>query len=351
MQKAPITPTAFVYSAVQTREKIKKNRTTAPDHKLAQPILLFLAAKLFIYTLLGALLGWLGSMLSLSPWTRGILQVLIGVFMLGNALRMLNVHPIFRYFSFEPPARITRFIRRRSKMQGTILTPIFLGILTVFIPCGITQSMMALAVSTGSALQGALILFAFTLGASPVFFVLTYLATRLGSLMEVHFTRVVAVVLLLLGILSLDTGLNLMGSPFSLSQSAQNLVQQIFPESQKLASGGQENNPFFLLQSGPQPQEQTPELAAASSEITILAKNNGYSPRQINAIAGTPIKLNLVTAQTESCSRAFVIPALNFSTVLPESGHQLVTIPAQEPGTQLQFTCSMGMYTGVIHFQ
>jgi len=68
-----------------------------------QVIFFFLGAKLFSYTLLGFALGWLGSILQLTPLIRGGLQLAVGVFMLGTALRMLNVHPIFRYFVLEPP--------------------------------------------------------------------------------------------------------------------------------------------------------------------------------------------------------------------------------------------------------
>ncbi|HMN61347.1 MAG TPA: sulfite exporter TauE/SafE family protein, partial [Anaerolinea sp.] len=105
--------------------------------ELAQPILLFLVAKLAAYTLLGFLLGALGSVLSLSSVTRGILQAAIGIFMLGNALRMFNVHPIFRYFSFEPPSSVTRFIRRTSRGSSSAVTPLLLGALTVLTPCGV----------------------------------------------------------------------------------------------------------------------------------------------------------------------------------------------------------------------
>ena len=51
----------------------------------ATPILLFLAAKLVAYTLLGMLLGVFGSWIALSPTMRGWLQILIGLFMLGMA--------------------------------------------------------------------------------------------------------------------------------------------------------------------------------------------------------------------------------------------------------------------------
>src|SRR3989304_143509 len=50
-----------------------------------------------------------------------------------------------------------------------------LGALLVFIPCGITQAMMATALGTGSMAMGAALMFAFVLGTSPIFFIVAYL--------------------------------------------------------------------------------------------------------------------------------------------------------------------------------
>jgi sulfite exporter TauE/SafE len=154
-------------AAHKRKQRSKKNQPT-PRSNSAIPIFLFLIAKIVAYTLLGALLGLVGSYLTLSPATRAVLMILIGIFMLGNALRMFNVHPIFRYFSVEPPKFITRYIRRTAKGTDTF-TPLFLGALTVFIPCGVTQAMMAAALGTGSMVMGAALMFAFTLGTARLF--------------------------------------------------------------------------------------------------------------------------------------------------------------------------------------
>jgi sulfite exporter TauE/SafE len=184
----------------------KKSKQAAVRANSAFPILLFLIAKMAAYTLLGALLGLLGSYLTLSPMSRAMLMILIGIFMIGNALRMFNIHPIFRYFSIEPPKFITRYIRKTAKGTDTV-TPVFLGALTIFIPCGVTQAMMATALGTGSAAMGAALMFAFTLGTSPVFFIVAYLTTELGAKLEKFFMRFVAVVVLILGFVTLDGGL------------------------------------------------------------------------------------------------------------------------------------------------
>ncbi|MFZ5856107.1 MAG: sulfite exporter TauE/SafE family protein [Chloroflexota bacterium] len=304
----------------------KKSKQPSSRTNSALPIALFLLAKLVAYTLLGALLGWLGSFMTLSPVTRAILMIAIGIFMIGNALRMFNVHPIFRYFSIEPPKFITRTIRRTAKGTDTA-TPIFLGLLTVFIPCGVTQAMMATALGTGSAMIGALLMFAFTLGTSPVFFVVAYLTTELGARLEKFFMRFVAVVILILGFVTLDGGLNLMGSPLSF----QNLTRSWFA----------------------QPSDSAPAAApvAADGSLILSVENNGYFPALLKAPAGKDLTLNLVTDNTRSCSRDFVIPALDYYQLLPTTGTVQVTIPAQPAGSKLFFTCSMGMYTGQIVFE
>lgn len=295
----------------------------------AFPILLFLISKLVAYTLLGALLGWLGSYLTLSPMTRAMLMMAIGIFMIGNALRMFNVHPIFRYFSVEPPKFITRYIRRTAKGTDTF-TPLFLGALTVFIPCGITQAMMATALGTGSAAMGAALMFAFVLGTSPVFFIIAYLTTELGARLEKFFMRFVAVVVLILGFTTLNSGLNVLGSPLSF----QNLTRNLIPS-----------------ESVSDPVSESPQTSATADEIFLNVNNDGYFPRSLSAPADTAVTLNLVTNQTYSCARDFVIPSLDVYELLPDTGTMQVSIPAQPKGTTMFFTCSMGMYTGQIVFQ
>ena len=50
-----------------------------------------------------------------------------------------------------------------------------------------------------AALMGAALMFAFTLGTSPVFFAVAYLTMQLGARLEKWFLRFVAVVMLVLG--------------------------------------------------------------------------------------------------------------------------------------------------------
>lgn len=323
----------------RTSAKRKKAVAQAPgkspvESPGAATILLFLAAKLLAYTLLGLLLGALGSLLQLTAFTRAVLLIAIGVFMVGNGLRMLNVHPIFRFFVFEPPSAVTRYLRRKAKSGAgaEAVTPLLLGALTVLIPCGVTQAMMALAMGTGNALQGAGLLAAFTLGSSVVFFVVVYLATRLGALLEQNFARVVAVVLLVLGLISVDSGLNLMGSPFSFARLTQAA-------------------PVIVTPSAPLPTDGviTP-VAVVENDLEITVQNRGYVPARLHARAEVPSRLTFVTDNVFSCALALVIPELRIEQMLPVTGEVTFEIPPQPAGKVLRYSCSMGMYTGEIVF-
>jgi len=89
---------------------------------------------------------------------------------------------------------------------------------------------------------------------------------------------------------------------------------------------------------------------SASSAVTITVTNDGYSPTTTRAKPDQPVRLALVTKNTYSCARAFVIRSLKIEKMLPETGTVLIDIPPQRAGSKLFYSCSMGMYSGVIVF-
>lgn len=286
------------------------------------PIVSFLASKLVAYTLLGALLGALGSAISLSPVTRGFLQIGIGFYLLGVAGALLDVHPLFRYFIFTPPKFLVRFINRQSK-SANVFTPALLGALTVFIPCATTQAMELVALGSGNPVYGALIMLAFVLGTSPVFFVLGYLASRLSEKFQFWFYRLAGGFLILMAVLTINGGIALTGSVFTL----QNFVLAATTDISKLDTNA------AAVTNGVQ-------------EVEIYVSNNGYTPNNITLKKGVKTRITLRTNNTYGCSRAFTIPALNISKVLPMTGTEVVEFTPMKKGS-LAFSCSMGMYNGV----
>lgn len=283
---------------------------------------MFLTAKVVAYTILGFALGALGSALTITPQFQGWMQIAAGLYMLATAANLLNLHPIFRYAVIQPPRVAYRFMRGQSK-TGQYFTPALLGGLTVLIPCGITQGMMVMAVASGNALMGAGILFAFTLGTSPVFATLGLTASKLME--KKAFVYIGSALILFLGLLSINTGQVLRGS----THTAQNY--------------------WKVLTTVPGEVKAEGKVASINTDgtqdVVVDVYSNGYKTSVNTLKAGVPVRLTLKTNNTVGCSRSFVIPDLKISKVLPETGEEVLEFTPTKTG-RLAFTCSMGMFNG-----
>ncbi|MDR3683637.1 MAG: sulfite exporter TauE/SafE family protein [Geothrix sp.] len=299
--------------------------TPREGHPPALAIGLFLVAKLAAYTALGALLGAFGSVLQLSTAVRAGLMIATGLFMVAHGLQMLDLHPFFRHVVLQPPATIRRFIRHRSGAGRGWTAPLTLGLLTIFLPCGVAQAMMAAALGTGDPRRGALLLFSFTLGSTPVFFGVVYLATRLGSALLQRATPLVALTLVGVGLVPVNQGLTLAGSPVAWSRLVDRMARPAVPP--------------------PADQGSPP---AASPVIEVGA--SGYAPRELHVRAHQEVILTWITRGSDTCARAVVLPALHEQFLLPAQGQVPLRIPPQKPGTVFDYSCSMGMYRGRIIF-
>ncbi len=302
----------------QKEEEDLKTKTKQTGNAL--PILSFLVAKLIAYTILGFLLGWFGSLFQLSITTQVIMQLAVVIFMVGTALNLLNVHPVFRYFIIQPPKALTHLVKNQSKSKS-IFAPALLGAFTVLIPCGITQAMMALAIGSGSPVLGAAILFAFVLGTSPLFFILGYFATRLGEKMHKRFMKVAAVALILLAVFNLNNILSLTGSTWTLGS--------IFKKSPQVESSVSNTTP--------------------QQNVVIDIQESGYSPNTVTVKAGTTVSFQIRNDGVYTCASAFTIPAFNYQKVIQAGKTETISLKMPDKPTQIPFMCSMGMYRGVIN--
>jgi sulfite exporter TauE/SafE len=308
--------------AQREEEKLKNNLKKGGN---ALPILSFLLAKLIAYTILGFLLGQLGSFFTLSITAKVIMQIGVVVFMLGTAFSILNIHPIFRYFIIQPPKFLTRLVRKQSKSQD-MFAPAALGAFTVFIPCGTTQAMMALAIASGNPLSGAAILFAFVLGTSPLFFILGFFATKLGDVLEKEFMKIAAITLIILSVFNLNNAIALTGSRFTLENFGKNIYCTLWFCN---ASSNTNNDPV--------------------SETTITITSLSYVPNVINVKKGTDVTLHLVNKDGASCIQAFTIPSLGIQKLIPPGSSDTIKFTAPNRIGQIPFMCSMGMFRGVIN--
>jgi uncharacterized protein len=310
-------------SVIAAREEQTKENTSRHALYAAAS---FLTSKLFAYTILGFVLGAFGGALNISGGVQTTMQLLAGLYMVLVALNLLNIHPIFRYVVIQPPKILARLVRNRSKSKD-IFSPAILGAMTIFIPCGTTLAMEALAISSANALTGALIMAVFIMGTMPLFFGVGVVTSFLGEAFKTKFLKLAAVALIYLGISSLNGSLVAWGSPLTL----QSLV---------------ENSPITINLDQEEAQLQNTNIPTTQdAEINITS--GGYTPNYVRVKKDQPVTLKLRTSDAFSCASAFRIPSLGISKDLKANDIQTVTFTPTQKG-KITFNCSMGMYRGVI---
>jgi sulfite exporter TauE/SafE len=310
-----------------TRQRAAVGEETAPRDRRGRlgddlaPVGGFLAGKLVSHTLLGALLGALGSVVEISVGFRTWLQIGAGLLVVVFGLAQLDV-PGFRRIVIEPPISWTRIVRRRARSRSAV-APAVLGFVTVLIPCGVTLSVEALALTSGSALMGAATMAVFVLGTAPLFAILGYAARKAATAWKGRLGVVTGLVVVAMGLYTLNGGLELAGAPFAAS---------------RIAEAASDND------------DATPDATAVSvvdgkQTVVITARTGAYSPDDVRAQSGLPTTLVVRSDEAQGCVRSFVVRGQQ--QILPVNGETRFELGVLEPG-RLDYACGMGMYTGVV---
>lgn len=187
-----------------------------------------------------------------------------------------------------------------------------------------TLSVMALAMTSGSAWYGAATMAVFVIGTSPLFTLIGYAANKAASAWKGRLATATGLVVLAAGLSTLNGGLTLIGSPFA----AHNLAAS-----------------FGFGQT------------AAADASTVTRDNQGRQTGVITVTPGRyqPANLALGCRRADTVVfrsqdafgsvAALVIPSLGVQTVLPENGDTPIDLGVLQPG-RIDYSCAMGMYSG-----
>jgi sulfite exporter TauE/SafE len=287
----------------------------------------FLTGKLVSHTLLGAVLGALGATVRPSVQLSATVQLLAGALVIVFGLAQLGV-PGFGRIVIAPPASLGRLVLRSARSQAAF-APGLLGLASILIPCGVTLSVEALALASGSAASGAATMASYVIGTSPLFALLGYAARKAATAWRGRLAAATGLVLLAMGLITLNGGLEVAGSPVAASRFAA-----------RLATHPGDNTPANA-------PANTATIAGGHQTVELTATSDGYSPSTLHAQAGIPTTLLIHSDQAQGCVRAFTVPELNLQHILPAIGDTRIELGTPHPGT-LAYACGMGMYTGTI---
>jgi sulfite exporter TauE/SafE len=289
------------------------------------PVTTFLTTKLIAHTILGFFLGWLGSAITLSLSMRLFFQGFAALFMFASAMNLLEVHPIFRFMAFTPP-KFARKLIKNNTTADRLFAPGLLGFLTILIPCGVTQAMEILAISSGSPVQGALIMGTFVLGTAPMFVLIGIATAKLSEVWRVYFLRSAAFLLIAMALYSVNGILQVTDNPYSLQRLGPRLVRLLPPY---------DNSPSKTTGADP-----NVKVIDGKQKVTLSITNRGYSPKTFRVQKDVPVELTLeTTGGVYSCATAFTFKAFNISEFLKPQDSKVKTFTPTKKGIYT-FACS-----------
>ncbi|MDR2109150.1 MAG: sulfite exporter TauE/SafE family protein [Coriobacteriales bacterium] len=322
------------------------------------PSLRYNLGRLASYTLVGALVGALGSVLLLDGYLRGAVQLLAGVLMVAMGLSMLGVIPSLSSLLPRLPQPLAS--RLNARRQGTT-SPLVVGLLTGLMPCGPLQAMQLYALGTGSALQGALAMFFFAAGTLPLMFGLGFLA----SLLSGRFTKKVmaagACLVMLLGLMMFSSGWALSGLPqLGLSRFEPGAAAVAGVATGTKAGGNTAAGSSSGASAGSSAVDNDSANAAAQAaaqpnvgvvsggqQLVYSTLDRGRYPA-ITVQAGIPVRW-LIQADSRTitgCNNRLQIPAWQIQHSL-KPGENVIEFTPDKPGTY-SYSCWMGMIRSTI---
>jgi sulfite exporter TauE/SafE/plastocyanin domain-containing protein/copper chaperone CopZ len=298
---------------IMLSQSVSKSEKTSKFQSIL-PAILYNFGRATAYTLMGGIIGALGSVLSLSLTIKSAMQICAGIFMIVLGLNMAGFRG-FRKIRMKLPWSACS-VKKKSR------TPFLVGLLNGLMPCGPLQTMQLYALGTGSAAKGALSMFLFSLGTIPLMLTFGAVSGLLSKGYTKKILKMSGFLVIILGFIMGSRGLALAGIGIpSFMDGSGNLTGSTLVESDKNKA---------ILKDGIQ-------------EVTMTVDGSGFTPNQFYIKKGIPVKWIIKGDSINPCNNAIAVPALNIERTL-KSGENIIEFT---PGDKdINFSCWMGMIKG-----
>jgi sulfite exporter TauE/SafE/copper chaperone CopZ len=273
------------------------------------PSFLYNGGRVISYTIIGGIVGAIGSLVSFSGTTKGIVAIVAGIFMVIMGLNMLNIFPWLRKINPRMPKFLGNKIQKNSGKRG----PFIVGILNGLMPCGPLQAMQIYALGTGSFLGGAASMFFFSIGTVPLMFGFGAMSSLISRKFNQKMIRASAILVIVLGMMMAGRGFNLSGVNLAFANSGTGSIAKI---------------------------ENGVQL------VTTEMKSGNYAPIVVEK--GIPVKWTIKADESElnGCNNPVTIPKYNIVKKLVP-GDNVIEFTPEEEGN-ITYTCWMGMISSNI---
>ena len=275
--------------------------------------ILYNTGRVVAYTILGGIIGAVGSVFNFSPAIKGGITLGAGILMIFVGLRMAGVFAFLKKVKLPGSGILSKFAPKKSDVgKKRSYGPFIVGLLNGLMPCAPLQAMQLYAPGTGSALAGALSMLFFSIGTVPLMFGLGTAASLLSRKFSGSLIRISALIVMFLGLVMVNRGLALSGNGVVLTSAQANVAA----------------------------------VKGDYQEVTMVVSPNGYEPIVVQR--GIPVKW-IIKADSQSlngCNNGILAPQFNITKKLAP-GDNIVEFTPDTSG-KFGYSCWMGMIRSTI---
>lgn len=182
-------------------QTINKDEDAADKKSSFKIALLYNSGRIISYTIIGGIVGALGSIFSATIEVQNFIKIIAGIFMIFSGLHMIGIK-IFNNIKLP-------IFFKKSTCVNNHKNPFIIGYLSGFLPCGPLQIMQLYALSSGSFIMGASSMFVFSLGTLPIMLSFAYISSRVSKSFNERIYKYSGILIIILGIVMMKPGFNL----------------------------------------------------------------------------------------------------------------------------------------------
>lgn len=298
------------------RHHAKQKESEAGGKRAASAHLQYNLGRMISYTLIGGILGGMGSFFGVNPAFTGIITLAAAVFMILMGLSLMTRFKWLEKMKLKTPDFIARFLyknRHSKKPKG----PFIIGLLNGFMPCGPLQAMQLYALASGTILRGALSMGVYALGTVPLMFGFGSFISLISQERIKQVVKVSGVVVIVLGLFMLNRGLVNFGYGFRSF-----VPREATSKTEYLIEG------------------DIKEYQVVEMDLTY----RGYSPNVLFVKKGIPVRWIINVKQMTGCTNEIIVSDYNIKKPLGY-GENIIEFVPDKLG-DIKFSCWMKMVWG-----
>jgi len=263
------------------------------------------------YTIIGGILGGLGTFFGINPVFTGTIIIVASIFMIFMGLNFLFDLKILKQLQPKTPAFIAKIVFKQ-KQEKKQKAPFIVGLLTGFMPCGPLQAIQLYALVQGNFLDGATVMLVYALGTVPFLFSFGAIISSIKNLPIKKIMKLSGIIIILLGMIMINRGLASFGINFSSTVDSQSIKVSNVEKFQT---------------------------------VKMTVDYLGYNPNVLYIKPLIPVRWIIDVEKITSCTKSIMIESLGIKQDL-HLGENIIEFTPPTNVEEIKFSCWMRMIWG-----